>query len=138
MRDTFLLLWVGFLVVGVIGSIVSSIRKQTQQGQAARKPPRRIPTQWQAPAAQMPPAQMTEWVQRVTAPIAPPQPPRAAPRAVVPKPAPPAQALELPHDFPAARHPARPHLFRDRKTIVQAVIAAEVLGKPRALRDEYF
>jgi hypothetical protein len=27
--------------------------------------------------------------------------------------------------------------FRSRQAIVQAVIAAEVLGKPRALRDEY-
>jgi hypothetical protein len=29
-------------------------------------------------------------------------------------------------------------LFADRREIVRAVIAAEVLGKPRALSDEYW
>jgi hypothetical protein len=35
--------------------------------------------------------------------------------------------------------PRRPRrFFAGRRGIVQAVIAAEVLGKPRALGDEYF
>jgi len=34
--------------------------------------------------------------------------------------------------------PQRPRLFEGRGDLVRAVIAAEVLGKPRALSDEPF
>lgn len=144
MRDTFLLLWVGFLVVGVIGSIVSGIRKQAQRAQPVQQPPGRpstksilsgveglrpgIPPQWQPPQGQLP-----QWVQQLTAQIAP-RPAPTAPRPVVPKAPPPAPIVEPPHEPAPRRH--SPRLFRDRKAIVQAVIAAEVLGKPLALRDE--
>ena len=140
MRDTFLLLWVGFLVVGVIGSIVSGIRKQAQRAQAqgltpsasAAKAPARIPPQWQPPPAGMP-----DWVQRVVAQVAPPPKPPARPPPA-PKPAAPPQPVVEHHEFASPRAESRgvARLFRDRKTIVQAVIAAEVLGKPLALRDE--
>lgn len=136
MRDTFLLLWVGFLVVGVIGSIVSGIRKQAQRAQPVQQPPRRpatslrvgSPPQWQPPPGQLP-----QWVQQLTAQIAP-RPAPAAPRPVVPKAPPPPPIIEPPHEPAPRRH--GPRLFRDRKAIVQAVIAAEILGKPLALRDE--
>jgi hypothetical protein len=138
MRDTFLLLWVGFLVIGVIGSIVSSIRKQSQRAQAEASTPRRIPPQWQPPAGQLP-----EWVQRLTAQAEPPAP-RMVPQATAPQPARPRKPVVTPpavvepaHDLLVARRPSR-RFFDSRKAIVQAVIAAEVLGKPRALRDEYF
>jgi hypothetical protein len=148
MRDTFLLLWVGFLVIGVIGSIASSMRKQIAQQQSAQRPPRRvipssvetpIPPQWQPPPGQLP-----EWVQRLTAQAEPPAP-RAAPQAAAPRPAPPRKkvvapppsAVEPAPELPVERRHGR-RFFDSRKAIVQAVIAAEVLGKPRALRDEYF
>jgi len=138
MRDTFLLLWVGFLVIGVIGSIVSSMRKQIAAQQAKGVAPRRIPPQWQAPPGQVP-----EWVQRLTAQTEPAAP-RVVAQAVAPKrPAPPATpaAIAPPPltEFPSPRAQSRgARIFGSRKALVQAVIAAEVLGKPRALRDEYF
>ena len=137
MRDIGILVWVAFLIVGVIGSIVSSIRKQaarsTRDGSRrvilseAVRPSRRA--EWQPPPGQLP-----QWVARIAAQVAPPPaPPRPAPPPPKPSPAP-VPAVEAAHE-PVA--PRRRRLFRDRKAIVQAVIAAEVLGKPRALRDEY-
>jgi len=128
MRDTFLLLWVGFLVVGVIGSIVSSIRKQTQHMNVEQPAARRMPPQRVILVPPPPPEAPKQ--QRVI-PSATPSEARGSSRRTAPAP-------ELPHDFPAVRRPRRPQLFRDGKAIVQAVIAAEVLGKPRGLRDEYF
>lgn len=139
MRDIGILIWVAFLIIGVIGSIVSSLRKQIAKQQAMAQPARRRPPQWQAPPGQLP-----QWVQQIAAQVAPPPQKRvilsATPsdargssrRAAPPPPAP----LEHPHEPPPAPRRSR-RLFRDRNAIVQAVIAAEVLGKPRALRDEY-
>src|SRR5690349_13943816 len=75
MRDTFLLLWVGFLVIGVIGSIVSSMRKQIAAQQAKGVAPRRKP---------LPPRQVPEWVQRLTAQTEPAAP-RVVAQALAPK-----------------------------------------------------
>ena|SRR5579871_1397208 len=127
MRDTFVLLWVGFLIVGVIGSIVSSIRKQAQQQAQPPQDPHRVR------------------IQRIvlrpeTVSTASPPSPRPSPPPPPVPPRPPAAAraptVELAHDFPATRRSGHP-VFGSRKAIVQAVIAAEVLGKPRGLRDEY-
>ncbi|HLX26835.1 MAG TPA: hypothetical protein VKR05_07555 [Candidatus Cybelea sp.] len=170
MRDTFLLLWVGFLIIGVVGSMVSSVRKQlgraaqdgSQRVEAAR-PDRRA--QWQPQPPQgaapstgapqqpvrvrrivtVPAGQAPQWLQQAAAQIGA-QVPRPAPPAVTPKtPAPPKPPLSVsppPHtDFPlprAASTGGLARLFRHRSGIVQAVIAAEVLGKPRAFNDEYF
>lgn len=130
MRDTFVLLWVGFLIVGVIGSIVSSIRKQAQQAQPPPDP-RRMRQQ-----VVVRPSPLLRTVSPVPPPpaAAPPRPAPPPPRPAPPRPA--APAVELAHDFPTSRPPRRP-VFGSRKAIVQAVIAAEVLGKPRGLRDEY-
>ena len=168
MRDTFLLLWTAFLIIGVVGSIVSSIRKQVQ---GARPPVQRpIPPQWQASPPQQPvrrvvlsgsvPAgQAPRWLQQATAEIAAqaqrpaPQPAAAkAPAAQPPKPAAVTPSVPYraesrgegrpPHtDVPAPHTASRggvARLFRHRSAIVQAVIAVEVLGKPRAFNDEYF
>jgi hypothetical protein len=129
MRDVGILIWVGLLIVGVIGSMVSSLRRQ---GQARTTP--RPQTPQQAPA---PPI----WAQRIAATMAPPQqpsrPPRPLPRSA-PAPTPPERVVQ---------HEARPasgverrqrRLFAGKNEIVRAVIASEVLGKPRALNDEYF
>lgn len=130
MRDIGILVWVAFLIVGVVGSIVSSIRKQIAKQQAVGQPLRRIPAQWQPPPGQLP-----QWVQQIAAQVAPPRAVAAPP--VAPKPAPPPPAVvDHPHELPGASRGTR-RLFRDRKAIVQAVIAAEVFGKPRGLRDEY-
>jgi hypothetical protein len=132
MRDTFLLLWVGFLVIGVVGSIVSSMRKQIAAKEAARQPARRIPAQLQPPPGQLPQriAQAAAPVRQVAAPVRKP---------VVTPPKQTAASWPEHHELSSPRAESRGRrVFGSRKAIVQAVIAAEVLGKPRALRDEYF
>ncbi len=143
MREIGVLVWVGLLIIGVIGSMVSSLRKQAQApSQGPRPAPRpQPPPEWlQQMVAQMPPQAR---VVQVVRPQATPKPVAAAP-----VPVPPPRAPAVPHE-PAASHPqagsnverGRPQITREifaRRNIVQAVIAAEVLGKPRALSDEYF
>jgi hypothetical protein len=137
MRDVGILVWVGLLLVGVIGSMISSLRRQTQSAQR----PQRVVIRGQAPG------QLRPWLEMVGVgaspePIAgPPRPPPAPPR-VPARPHRPAAAQAGP---PPELHAPEPHrtdtrrrLFANKRDLVAAVIAAEVLGKPRALRDEYF
>jgi hypothetical protein len=141
MRDTFLLLWVGFLIIGVIGSIVSSMRKQIA-AQPKRDDSRRVILSEAERPSPRAPGQVPEWVQRLTAQTEPAAP-RVVAQAVAPKRPPQAKpaaaATPALAEFPPPRaEPKTARIFGSRKAIVQAVIAAEVLGKPRALRDEYF
>ncbi len=115
MRDLGTLVWVVLVFIGVVSSMVSTIRKQAQRPQ---RPPGR------------------------------PQPPRHLPS--IPPPVPLPQPAPAPKRPPAARpeplplHPAeeprarRASPFAGKAQLVRAVIAAEVLGKPRGLRDEHF
>jgi hypothetical protein len=117
MRDVATLVWVVLIIVGVVSSIISSVRKQVQStsGPRLQRTVGRRPQFWQPPAAAQAPA-----------------PPPSASRPPRPK-----QAPVVPH-FVAepARH--RPHFFGRKGDIVRAVIASEVLGKPKALTDEPF
>ncbi|MBV8529982.1 MAG: hypothetical protein JO104_01575 [Candidatus Eremiobacteraeota bacterium] len=108
MRDVGILVWVLFLIVGVVGSMVSSLRRAQQRALASAV---------QRPASS-------------AAPPAPAPPRRAAPAA----PRPLAVAQEHPHP---GQLTTRRRLFANKPEIVRAVIAAEVLGKPRGLTDEY-
>ncbi|MFY9739062.1 MAG: hypothetical protein WAK11_08395, partial [Candidatus Cybelea sp.] len=69
---------------------------------------------------------------QVKVPAPPPRPPQ-------PRPAPPPAAT--PRSEPPAALPAhrarQPSFFGTGPALVRAVIAAEVLGKPRGLHDEY-
>ncbi len=126
MRDVATLVWVVLLVIGVISSMVASARRRMNA-----LPPRAAPLTPPAPpglpSAQAPPLQAQlrqQLVQPIKqVPVRPAAP--AAPPASAPRPA-------------AARAPAGRRLFPGRQGLAGAVIAAEVLGKPRALRDEYF
>ena len=132
MRDVGILVWVGFLVIGVIGSMVSSARRQAAAGAQGRRP-------------QVPPATAAAAQQRLVQALqaraqAQVQAPASSPRPSQPRPAPPRPA-PAPRSEPAAAPPA--HTARQRSffgsgpELVRAVIAAEVLGKPRGLNDEY-
>jgi hypothetical protein len=137
MRDVGILVWVVLLIVGVIGSMISSLRRQAQGQltQLQRPPLAQGPRPAPAPE-QLPPwlegmlAQIPAPATRVSARPAPPQP-----KPVPPAPAP-APAVEHPH--PQVEPAARRRFFPARRDVVRAVIAAEVLGKPRGLSDEYF
>jgi hypothetical protein len=147
--------WFLIVIAGVVSSVVRSVRRASQSGQNpqarqqfVQQPPARgvhaqfatgavVPAQAPAPAA-------------APAPVPPPVPPQAArqpaPRAIAPRvlhqaaapvaPAPAAaQSWSMPVEAPA------PKLafgrFRTRHELVRAVVGAEILGKPKALRDEY-
>ena len=135
MRDVGILIWVVFLVVGVLGSMVSSLRKAAQtQGQA--RPVRPGP----APARPAPQVQagLPDWARQVIATL--PQPPAPRPRPAPPPPPPPKPAPKLaplPEHAGLPHQTRRRHFFGGRNELVRAVIAAEVLGKPRAFNDEY-
>lgn len=135
-------LWVGVVVCAVIGNIVKTARR------AARSAPTR---RWASgPSMQTPVA--PAYAPPVTLGHPPPPPPTSTvPRRIVafarqapllppvvppaPKPGPPSAPV-----MPAMRPVPRVRRARwasGRGALVRAVIAAEVLGKPRALRDEW-
>jgi predicted lipid-binding transport protein (Tim44 family) len=124
MRDIGILVWVALLIVGVVGSMVSRIRGLRQmQSQRVQAPQRTQPP---------PPARPQPFVVRAPQPAAPVAGPAPVRR---PAPAPQQVAPETVGAAPAARKTPR-RLFSDRGDLVRAVIASEVLGKPRAFDDE--
>lgn len=132
MRDVGILVWVGFLVIGVIGSMVSSARRQAAAGAQGRGPQ---PPPATAAAAQQRLLQALQARAQVQAPA-----PTSSPRPPQPRPAPPRPASG-PRSEAAAAPPVRRvrqrSFFGSGPELVRAVIAAEVLGKPRGLNDEY-
>jgi hypothetical protein len=126
MRDVGILIWVALLIVGVVGSMVRQIR--------ARAParPNRVPE----PVRPPPPP---PWAQQMTITVAPPA---AQPRVPKPPPRPAPAPVERvsQHEVGHSSGPEqrRRPLFGGKNEIVRAVIASEVLGKPRAFDDEYF
>lgn len=148
MRDIGLFVWVVLLIVGVVGSMTSSIRRQREQaarrdGGSAPPPDSRGAPQ---PLAGVPPgtsaqqATLVHAMQEITARQGIP-PPAPRPRRPASRPAPAVPAAPAPQPAPHSVAPPRPAkqlgLFGSGPELVRAVIAAEVLGKPRALRDEY-
>ena len=121
MRDIGTVVWVVLVVIGVVSSMISSIRKQAQQRGTATEPQRRA----RYVVARMPnaPAQTA---------AAPPQPAQAAPP---PKPRAAPARPEVHAEAPRSR---APWIFAGKGQLVRAVIAAELLGKPRGLSDEHF
>jgi hypothetical protein len=144
MREIGVLIWVIFLIFGVIGSMVSSIRKQSAAGKEASVPPQWVPQTPQQPRPPAPtplvlrfqsPAPASAAPQRLPAPPQRPPAPRVPP---TPRPQP-----QPPPSRPESVHPAAPtpaprtlRLFGNPHELVRAIVAAEVLGKPRAFRDE--
>jgi hypothetical protein len=125
MRDIGILVWVGFLVIGVIGSMVSSARRQAAAGPQAQRP--QVPPAPAAAAQQrLVQALQARAQAQVPAPASSPRP--AQPRPAPPRPAPPA---------PSPHRARQRSFFGTGPELVRAVIAAEVLGKPRGLNDEY-
>ncbi len=127
MRDVGVLVWVVLVIVGVVSSIISTVRKGVAvapSGAAPRAASPRAVSRW-----------TTAGPRPVLSSAAPPQPP---PRLAPPPPRrapPPGQLLAATHaaELPRGRRP----LFVGKNELVRAVVAAEILGKPRALRDEH-
>jgi hypothetical protein len=124
-RDVGILVWVGLLIIGVIGSMISSLRRQIQ-AQAEREQRSRS---GRPPSAAQPARFRLE-----------PAPKRLAPTEVPRAPSVPARPVPQPAELPSATHVTRVKhpIFAGRGELVRGVIAAEILGKPRGLSDEYF
>jgi hypothetical protein len=127
MRDIGILVWFVLLFVGVIGSMVSRIRSQRRMETQPKQTPQRLqPRRAQPqPVPTMQPPLQSPKPAALRSPSGPPSSPPAqgAPDTVL-------------GVAPARRNAVR-RLFGDRRDLVRAVIAAEVLGKPRGLGDEY-
>jgi hypothetical protein len=125
MRDVGAIVWVILVVVGVISSIVSNARKQAAT---------RAPQTAARPAPHLPQVQ-----QRLSRPTQP-----AVVVASSPVPAPRPQARSVQRSAPEAPAPLEHRaqerrsrrFFGDRSSIVRGVVAAEILGRPLALRDD--
>ncbi|HYL26850.1 MAG TPA: hypothetical protein VEW74_03385 [Candidatus Nitrosotalea sp.] len=122
MRDIGILVWVALLVIGVTGSMISSVRRQMQAAQQGRSPGRPVRRQQIALPA-------------TATPASPPQPQPPSRPKVRQQPAP-SQAPEM-HLPRRERGRFNARFFANKRSLVQSVIAAEVLGKPRAFNDEY-
>lgn len=118
MRDIGIVIWAILLIVGVIGSIASKVRgiRTVSSGQ-----PRAAGARLAAMRA-------------LQGPAAPQATVTVAPAATVSRPPTPRMAAPSPPEHRETRAAFR---FPGRTELARAVIAAEVLGKPRALRDEY-
>jgi hypothetical protein len=149
-------IWIAIVLIGVVSSIAKSAKRQN----AAKAPPGQAPevrvagvpqgihAQFGASASEMPP------VAAPSAPVVPPPVRRQARNlqpAQRPQPAPVTPPIyAAPPVYDTTPPPAAPHspvirarraraakLFGSPSQVLRSVIAAEVLGKPRALRDEY-
>jgi hypothetical protein len=159
MRDIGALVWIVLVIFGVVSSIAQSARRATKPQRGGARPP--VPQPQPQPRPPVPPPAAAPQRQvRVNVNVRPGvQVPAAlatlmaqferdaqiaAGQRSVPPPepvaAPPARAVRPPAAMPPPHHepiPARSvRLFADRATLVRGIVAAEVLGKPLALRDE--
>jgi cbb3-type cytochrome oxidase subunit 3 len=161
LNDLIPLAWFGLIVIGVISSVVKSAKKQAaaraSQGEipAVRVTgvPQGLHAQFAANAAQVaqpPPVAVPLPVRRplpASRPAAaPPAPAPAAAPQTVPDYIPPLtsytpaplDSTPPPHALGVQPRPVRAaRLFGSSHAVLRSIVAAEVLGKPRALRDEY-
>ena len=130
MHEIGVLIWIVLLFIGVIGSMISSVRRRMEAAQ--RQGPQAQAPRPPAPQPPGPPA----WLQRVTAQLQTAGVPPQAPPAPRPRPTPPSPPKPPVIETPRRAEGGRSRIFATRSDIVRGVIAAEVLGKPKALRDE--
>ena len=141
MHDIGALIWVIVVVIGVISSIVQNARKAaaTRSGGPARAAVAAQQSRTPAPARMV--AVAPSFVAAQPPPVAPPVAPPAASFSAPEAPQMPG-ALRLPASFHldyVERSRATGYIagmFKDRKAFVRAIVAAEVLGKPKALQEQ--
>jgi hypothetical protein len=155
MHDIGSMVWVALVLIGVVSSIVSNARKSAGQQATAQRsaaPMQRAAGPMQRAAGPMQRAAPARPVAR-QAPLAPPREAAPATRAVVAEPAPAIGALELlvdTIDTEVLVLPSAPQLelepsrrgtgmvrgmFGTASGRVRAILAAEILGPPKALQE---
>jgi hypothetical protein len=126
MHELGTLIWVILVTVGLVSSIVSTARKSRPVPRSSRASHAPAPAQQRLPQRGI----ARGFVEEAAQPIVPPAPPasvRTVPQAAN-------RAFEHP---PADSAAPRGRIFATgRRALVRAVVAAEILGKPLALRDE--
>jgi hypothetical protein len=160
LSDLLPLAWFGIVIIGVISSIVKSARRQAAKASPAEQPavrvtgvPQGLHAQFAANAASIappPPAPVRATPPPVRRAVRPPQPQPPPQFAIVadtvPDYTPPAtsyvpaplDSAPPPHAMFIQQRPVRAaRLFGTPHAVLRSIIASEVLGKPRALRDEY-
>jgi hypothetical protein len=156
LSDLLPLAWFGIVIIGVISSIVKSARRQAAKASPAQAPavqvagvPQGLHAQFAANAASIaPPAAVRTAPPPVRRPVRPAQaaPQPAVVAETVPDYTPPAtsyvpaplDSAPPPHATFIQRRPVRAaRLFGTPHAVLRSIVASEVLGKPRALRDEY-
>jgi hypothetical protein len=158
LSDLLPLAWFGIVIIGVISSIVKSAKRQAAKTSPAQTPavqvtgvPQGLHAQFAANAAQIArPAPAPAPRAAVPLPVRRPLPPSPPPPAVMPDTVPdytppptsyvpaPLDSTPPPHVIGVQRRPLpAARLFGTPHAVLRSIIAAEVLGKPRALRDEY-
>jgi hypothetical protein len=159
LSDLLPLAWFGIIAIGVISSLVKSARRQAAKAQGpvpgvqTTGVPQGLHAQFAAnaapvarPASVSPPPIVRAVVPPPVRRPAPAPPPIPAMPATVPDYTPPAtsytpvplDSTPPPHVIGVEKRPVRAaRLFGTPHAVLRSIIASEVLGKPRALRDEY-
>jgi hypothetical protein len=130
MHDIGPIIWIVIVLIGV----VSSIRKNMQRARAQQAPAsQQMATQQRAPSAP-PPVAAPRFMASAFS-----MPPVDAPRPPRPVPAPPVAPAPVSYSFaPAVRVGTNPirGMFGGGATLVRAIVAAEVLGPPKAFQEQ--
>lgn len=153
MHDIGGLIWVIIVVLAVFSSIRKSVRQARESAaQAQQRPPatsvqRPLPEPVRPAQASAPPVTPLQRALQLSPIPAPPVPPPPQIRVVPPLPTP-AASVATPQR-PPAHDPFRPEsiqrrplsgllggIFEDKDAILRAVVAAEILGKPKALQEQ--
>jgi hypothetical protein len=157
LSDLLPLAWFGLIIIGVISSVVKSAKRQAANNASPGQipavqvtgVPQGLHAQFAANAARVaqPAAVAVPLAVRRPLPASRPAPPPPAPAPVtVPDyAAPPTSYVPAPldstpppHAMSVTKRPVRAaRLFGSSHAVLRSIVAAEVLGKPRALRDEY-
>jgi hypothetical protein len=140
------LIWITLLLIGAVGSIASNARKAATaskaqprpQPQAQPQPPTRR-EQVRDQIREQFAARLSDALQERVFAAVPPPPPAPAPTPPAPKPAPPSPApvpAVAPHPVPAPHGTTAFRGMFERGNLVRAIVAAEVLGPPKSLREQ--
>jgi hypothetical protein len=126
------IIWIVLVAIGVISSIVSNARKAVKAATAVQ---RNAPQRRTVPQRVSPPRTV---VMQAMPPAPPQAPPPAAPppQAVAPPPIVRRRAEVTPAPAPRAHGTGAFRGMFERGNLVRAIVAAEVLGPPKALQEQ--
>ncbi len=139
MHNVGLIIWLIIVAFGVISSIRKNVqRAQAQRAaapQAAVQPSQSQPQPRPQPTQPQPAPPRLVTTAFAMPPVDPPPPPRPVPPPK-PKPLAPQVPLTLAPEHPRIRTSPIRGMFGGSATLVRAIVAAEVLGQPKAFQEQ--